>query len=246
MKKLILLTNDDGIHSSGIQSLRKTLETEWETIIVAPGSDQSASSHALTLNRPLRVNVIDDRTMTVDGTPTDCVMLSIRGLFDNKPDLVISGINNGPNLGDDVIYSGTVAGAAEATILGIPAIAVSLVDPAKTDTAWGAEVAFNVAKAVFRYTLPRGVFLNINIPPEVKTKRFEVTTLGSRSYRDVIVKKTDPRGKPYYWIAGQPEQWSGDSCCDFAAIERGSISVTPLYLDMTAQHVLNDITRWEF
>ncbi len=246
MKKLVLLTNDDGILAQGIQVLRKTIEREWDTVVVAPDREQSASSHALTLNRPLRVKVIDDHTMEVDGTPTDCVMLSIEGLLDRKPDLVISGINSGANLGDDVIYSGTVAGAAEATLLGVPSIAVSFVDPSNANYELGVEVTLKVAKAVFHYTLPDGVFLNVNIPPSGTCKHFEITCLGRRSYRDVIVKKVDPRGRPYYWIAGQGENWQGEINCDFAAIERGNVSITPLHLDMTAAHVFDDIASWEF
>ena len=233
MKKLVLLTNDDGVSAPGIQILKKAIETIWDTIVIAPDREQSATSHALTLNRPLRVNMIDKHTMAVDGTPTDCVMLSIMGLLDRKPDLVISGINSGPNLGDDVIYSGTVAGAAEATLLGVPAIAVSFVDQQKTNT-------------VFKYSLPKEIFLNVNIPPSDSSNRFEVTCLGRRSYRDVIVKKTDPRGKPYYWIAGQEEKWHGGYNCDFAAIERGNISITPLHLNMTATHILQEIESWNF
>lgn len=246
MKKLVLLTNDDGVSAPGIQVLRKAIETIWDTIVIAPDREQSATSHALTLNRPLRVDMIDKHTMAVDGTPTDCVMLSIMGLLDRKPDLVISGINSGPNLGDDVIYSGTVAGAAEATLLGVPAIAVSFVDQQKTNTEWGSKVVLKVAETVFKYTLPKEVFLNVNIPPSDRCNRFEVTSLGRRSYRDVIVKKTDPRGKPYYWIAGQEEKWHGGSNCDFAAIERGNISITPLHLNMTATHILQEIESWNF
>lgn len=246
MKKKVLMTNDDGIYAPGLQILRKIIGDRWDTIVVAPDHEQSAASHALTLNRPLRVNIIDEKTMAVDGTPTDCVMLSIMGLLENKPDLVISGINCGANLGDDVIYSGTVAGAAEAALLGVPSLAVSFVDASNTDPEWGAEVAIKAAEAVLQYSLPRGVFLNVNIPPFTAITWFEVTVLGNRSYRDVIVKKTDPRGKPYYWIAGQPDTWHGGERCDFAAIERGSISVTPLHLDMTAAHVFDDIASWKF
>lgn len=246
MSKRVLLTNDDGYLAPGLTALRKAAEKCWDAVVVAPDREQSAASHALTLNRPLRVVTIDDSTMAVDGTPTDCVMLSLRGLLDEKPDIVISGINNGANLGDDVIYSGTVAGAAEAVILGIPAVAVSFVDPLNTDHEWGAEVAIDVARSLLENGLPPGVFLNVNIPSDTHHKRFETTYLGKRSYRDVIVRKIDPRGKPYYWIAGQPEQWQGGDGCDFAAIERGSISITPLYLDMTASHVADEVASWKF
>jgi 5'-nucleotidase len=246
VKERVLLTNDDGYHAPGLRALAEAAGQFWNTVIVAPDRERSAASHALTLNRPLRVTNIDERTMAVDGTPTDCVMLSIMGLLDNKPDLVISGINSGANLGDDVIYSGTVAGAAEAVLLGVPAIAVSFVDPADPDMASGAAIAVNVARTVLRNGLPKGILLNVNIPPHTNGVVYEVTHLGKRSYRDVIVKKTDPRGKPYYWIAGQPEDWQGDDMCDFAAIDRGSVSVTPLHLDMTATHVRDEIASWTF
>ncbi len=246
MKKLVLLTNDDGILASGVHVLRKHIEDVWDTVLVAPDREQSAASHALTLNRPLRVNKIDDRTMAVDGTPTDCVMLSLQGILDRKPDLVISGINIGANLGDDVIYSGTVAGAAEATILGVPAVAVSLVDPENTDLDWSAEIVVKIAKAVMAYTLPEGVFLNVNLPCMWTGKRFEITNLGRRSYREVVIENIDPRGKPFYWIGGQVEKWTGDNNCDFAAIERGNVSITPLYLNMTAEHAIEELHSWKF
>lgn len=246
MKKLVLLTNDDGILDSGIQILRKSVEQVWDTIMVAPDREQSAASHALTLNRPLRVKRIDSTTMAVDGTPTDCVMLALNGLLDRKPDLVISGINKGANLGDDVIYSGTVAAAAESTVLAVPAIAVSLVDPEKTNLERSAEIILKIAKTVMNQHLPKGIFLNVNIPSRWTGKRYEITNLGTRSYRDIIVEKIDPRGKPYYWIGGQVGEWKGDDKCDFAAIERGNVSITPLHLDMTAGYVIDDIRAWKF
>jgi 5'-nucleotidase len=246
VNKFVLLTNDDGIGAPGIQALRTCIGPLWETIIVAPDREQSAASHALTLNRPLRVNRIDSRTMAVDGTPTDCVMLSLTGLLKRKPDLVISGINNGANLGDDVIYSGTVAGAAESVILGVPAIAVSLADSGNTDFGQIAEIALKIARTVMNKTMPKGVFLNVNIPGQWTGKRFEITSLGSRSYRDVIVEKNDPRGRPYYWIGGQVEAWQGDETCDFASIDRGNVSITPLHLNMTASHALEELKTWDF
>lgn len=246
MRKYILLTNDDGITAPGIQILRETFARVWDCVSVAPDREQSAQSHALTLTRPLRVEEISEGMMSVDGTPTDCVMLALRGLLDRRPDLVISGINNGANLGDDVIYSGTVAGAAEATILGVPAIAVSMVDPARTDIAWAAEIALKVAGTVMEKSLPGGIFLNVNIPPEWTGKQFEITCLGTRSYRDVITRKLDPRGRPYYWIGGQMEAWKGTGKSDFAAISRGNVSITPLHLDMTASHVIEEMESWSF
>ena len=246
MKPFILLTNDDGVDAPGIRSLREAARRLWDILIVAPDREQSAQGHALTLNRPLRVNEVADGVFSVDGTPTDCMMLALRGILDRKPDLAISGINHGANLGDDVIYSGTVAGAAEAALLGLPSIAVSMVEPEKTDLAWAVDITLKVAGAVLRYSLPRGVFLNVNIPPEWTGGRFEITCQGTRYYRDVITKKIDPRGRPYYWIGGRLEKIPGADTSDVAAIERGNISVTPLHLDMTASHVLTNMESWSF
>ena len=246
MKKLILLTNDDGILAEGIRALKQHIGAVWNTVLVAPDREQSATSHALTLNRPLRVNRIDPHTISVDGTPTDCVMLSLTGLLDSKPDLVISGINSGANLGDDVIYSGTVAGAAEAAVLGVPSISASLAYPEETDVEWCARELVNIAATVFENRMPRGVFLNVNFPRKWTGGCHEITILGNRSYREVTVEKIDPRGKPYYWIGGQVEKWEGAENCDFAAIERGNISITPLHLDMSASHVVEEIGSWNF
>jgi len=246
VRKFVLLTNDDGITSPGIRFLHEAVAGVWDCISVAPDREQSAQSHALTLTRPLRMEKIGEDMMSVDGTPTDCVMLALRGFLDRRPDLVISGMNCGANLGDDVIYSGTVAGAAEAIILGIPSIAVSMVEPSRTDMAWAAGIALKVAKAVMEKSLPKGVFLNVNIPPEWIGKEFEITCLGNRSYREVITRKLDPRGKPYYWIGGQQEAWKGTGKSDFAAIDRGNVSITPLHLDMTASHVIDEMESWRF
>lgn len=246
VKKLILITNDDGVDSRGIQALREAFEENWDAVVVAPDREQSARSHALTLDRPLRVNHISDGIMSVDGTPTDCMMLALRQILKRMPDLAISGMNFGPNLGDDVIYSGTVAGAAEAALLGLPSIAVSLVEPSATDLHWAAKVTVNIAKTILRNSLPRGVFLNVNIPPSWTGGKYEITRQGTRIYRDVITQKVDPRGRPYYWIGGQLEKVSGMDSADVAAIDRGNISITPLHLDMTALHVINEMESWNF
>jgi len=245
VKNTLLLTNDDGFFAPGIQALKKAVDAKWDSIVVAPESEQSAASHALTLNRPLRVKRIDECSFAVDGTPADCIMLSLKGMLDVKPDMVISGINSGANLGEDVIYSGTVAGATEAVILGVPGIAVSFVDPENTDLEQGAAIAVKIAAAVLKNTLPEGIVLNVNIPGGWNGNgRYEITTLGSRLYREVIIEKVDPRGKPYYWIGGQVDKWQGDDNCDFAAIDRGNVSITPLHLDMTSRRSLKEIASW--
>jgi 5'-nucleotidase len=242
----ILLTNDDGVGSPGLLALRKAAQTLWDTAIVAPDREQSGQSHALTLNRPLRVNSLPDGVWSVDGTPTDCMMLALRSILDRTPDLAISGINHGANLGDDVIYSGTVAGAAEAALLGVPSISVSMVEPSGTDTVWAADIAVRVARMVLANPLPRGVFLNVNIPPVWTGGKFEITCQGTRQYRDVITRNLDPRGRPYYWIGGRLEKFAGADSSDVSAIERGNVSITPLHLDMTALHVMKFMESWSF
>jgi 5'-nucleotidase len=172
-------------------------------------------------------------------------MLALRGILERKPDLVISGINHGANLGDDVIYSGTVAGAAEAALLGVPSIAASMVDPS-TDPDWAASVVFAIASVVLKNKLPRGIFLNVNIPPAWTGGKYDITRQGARHYRDVITRNTDPRGRPYYWIGGQLEMHDSPESSDVAAIERGNVSITPLHLDMTASHVLAEMESWNF
>jgi len=244
MNPVILLTNDDGVYAEGIRILFESLKMKWDTYLVAPANEQSAASHALTLNRPLRVKQLEDRVLAIDGTPADCVMLSLKGLLDIKPDMVVSGINLGPNLGDDVIYSGTVAGAAEATILGVPALAASFVDPDTCDYQTGSDIVMHIAEAILEKGLPDDVLLNVNIPTTFNGT-YEITELGRRSYREVIIEKVDPRGKPYYWIGGQVDSWRGSKSCDFAAVERGSVSVTPLHLDMTARTTIDSFSDWK-
>ncbi len=245
MDKLVLITNDDGVYSTGIRALREAAAKVWNTVVVAPDREQSARSHALTLDRPLRVKTISDGIMAVDGTPTDCMMLALRRLLKRSPDLALSGINHGANLGTDVIYSGTVAGATEAVLLNVPAIAVSVVDPDNTAFETAAEITVRIADRVMKRGLPEGVFLNVNIPPRW-SGRIEITRQGTRRYRDVITEKTDPRGRPYYWIGGELEEIPGENRTDVAALDRGSISITPLHLDMTAAHVLNEMESWSF
>ncbi|MHB9031131.1 MAG: 5'/3'-nucleotidase SurE, partial [Candidatus Latescibacterota bacterium] len=157
MRKLLLITNDDGVYAPGIRVIQEAAAKVWDTVVVAPDREQSARSHALTLDRPLRVNRISEDILSVDGTPTDCVMLALRKVLDRRPDLAISGINHGANLGSDVIYSGTVAGAAEASLLGLPSIAVSVVKPEETNLQWAAEITVRIVEQVMRNSLPGGV-----------------------------------------------------------------------------------------
>ncbi len=235
-KKVILLTNDDGYFSLGINTLCAVLSKKYRVYLVAPDREQSASSHSLTLNRPLRVHKLSPYRYCTDGTPTDCVMLAIHLLFKkDKPDMIISGINHGANMGDDVTYSGTVAAAIEGAILKIPSLAVSMAhwEPG-VSMQRGAEFIERFLTVHGDLKLDSSTFLNINLPPDngKSYRKFEFTSQGFRTYRDIVVHKTDPRGKPYYWIGGRP-RWRTTAGSDFAAVARGVVSVTPMKLDFT-------------
>jgi 5'-nucleotidase len=234
--KRILISNDDGIHAPGIKALAEGLSPLGEVSIMAPLTEQSATSHSLTLYRPLRVKEMAPRTYAVEGTPTDCVLLAVREFLPERPDLVVSGVNQGPNMGEDVIYSGTVAAAMEGAILGVPSIAVSLASWEVFDFTPAAAIARAVAEAMLSAGPPARFLVNINVPPlpldEIRGVR--VTRLGTRVYNDAIVKKTDPRGRAYYWIGGAKPSWEPGADTDFAAVEEGYVSLTPLLLDITA------------
>ena len=232
----ILITNDDGIHSPGIHALAEALEPLGEVIVVAPLTEASAIGHALTLRRPLRIESFGPRRYAVDGTPTDCVNIALKVILEGGlPDLVASGINKGYNLGDDVTYSGTVAGALEAALLGIPALAVSLGRGGLPGADFGpaALVATAVAEAMIAKPLPSRVFLNVNVPPgELKGHR--TTVQGLRNHETSITTRVDPRGRSYYWIDEVQCDWHDHDKSDYVAVREGYVSVTPLHPDMTA------------
>jgi len=232
----ILITNDDGYFSDGICALFKELSKRAEVFMVAPDREQSASSHSLTLNRPLRMQKLDKFRYATDGTPTDCVMLAIHLLFKHrKPDMIISGINHGANMGDDVTYSGTVAAAIEGSILRIPSMAVSMANYVPgTPMQRAARVVAKLIKELENVKLDPSTFLNINLPMDDGRpyKKVKLTRLGMRQYKDIVIHKTDPRGKPYYWIGGRPK-WKSVSGSDFEAVQRRAISITPLRLNFS-------------
>lgn len=238
----ILVTNDDGIFSEGLKTLAAALEAIGEVTVVAPASEQSASSHSLTLSRPLRIRRAGERRFSVDGTPTDCVLLGLMQIMkDHPPDIVVSGINYGANLGDDVIYSGTVAGAIEACILKTPGIAFSLTALSNFDFTHAAKFAAQLTAEIARERLPEGTILNVNIPPgEIRGSR--ITHQGMKIARSIIDERLDPRGRPYYWIGGQEVGWDRtDRNSDFVAIEEGLVSITPLRTDMTDYRLLEQL-----
>jgi 5'-nucleotidase len=233
---LILVSNDDGIHSEGIAALAEALAEMGDVVVVAPDRERSAVSHSLTLHRPLRVEQVAARRYAVDGTPTDCVNLAVNGILDRRPALVVSGINKGANLGDDVTYSGTVSAAMEGTLLGIPSLAVSLLgrEGFRFDVAAG--FARRLAAWVIERGLPADTLLNVNVPAPVDgrpVRGFALTRMGRRRYGDAIVEKVDPRGKKYYWIGGEELEFEDTEGTDFHAVSQGLISVTPIHLDLT-------------
>ena len=234
----ILVTNDDGVHSDGIHALASALTGLGEVTIVAPHIEASAIGHALTLRRPLRMERLRDRVYEVDGTPTDCVNMAVTQVFKRLPDLVVSGINKGWNLGDDVTYSGTVAGALEAALLGVPGLAVSLAATRKTyDFSFSAQAAATIAAAMFKRPLPPWTFLNMNVP-KGKPKGFRVTIQAKRNHITSIAERQDPKGRSYYWIEEGQDEWEPHDRSDYQAVRDGYISLTPLHPDLTAHYAL--------
>ena len=246
-KKLkILVCNDDGVHSKGIHVLADALREIGEVYVVAPDRERSAAGHALTLHKPLRVEPFGKRIFAINGTPTDCVNLGVR-LMRSKPDLVVSGINKGENLGEDITYSGTVSAAMEGILLDIPSFAISLMGSAEYRFDTAAQFARQLSLMILKKGLPKGTLLNVNVPnlPAEKIRGVKLTTLGKRVYQDVIVEKVDPRGKKYYWIAGKRIVFEGPRNSDFKAVQAARISVTPLKLDLTDHRALKRIKSWE-
>ena len=234
----ILVTNDDGYRSEGIQSLARALRDVGDVTIVAPTTEASAIGHALTLRHPLRLEPVDDRVFAVDGTPTDCVNIAITHVFKGLPTLVVSGINKGWNLGDDVTYSGTVAGALEGALLGMPAMAVSLRQTrGDYDFSHAARAAATLAEGMLRRPLPARTFLNINVP-KGQPKGYRVTVLAKRNHVTSVSERHDPKGRPYYWIEEGQNEWQPHDRSDYQAVRDGFISVTPLHPDLTAHDAL--------
>lgn len=244
----ILVSNDDGYLAIGIQTLAEAARALGDVRVVAPDREQSATSHSLTLFRPLRARKVNNEVETVDGTPTDCVAVAIGALLAEQPDFVLSGINHGPNLGDDVLYSGTVAAAMEATILGIPAVAFSYTghEPERIP-AWKEVVTGLLEQMLKRADFPAETLFNINLPPvePADVLGVRVTTLGRRAYIGSLTRALDPNGREYFWIGGGESKWWGGPEVDFRAVQEGYISVTPLHLDLTNYKLLENIRAWD-
>ncbi len=245
-ERIILVTNDDGIGAEGLEALVQSLDDLGRVVVVAPEQEQSATSHSVTLDKPLRIKDYSPNRFGVSGTPTDCVLLAVHGILDVQPDILVSGINHGPNMGEDVTYSGTVAAAIEGYILGIPSIAISVASwqPASFEVA--AAASRYLTGTMFERDVPRPILWNVNVPPipADQIQGIRITKLGSRIYNDIIIKKKDPRGKDYFWIGGGEPGWSTEENTDFAAVSAGYISLTPLRLDLTDYKSIVELKEW--
>jgi 5'-nucleotidase len=242
----ILLSNDDGYLAQGLVTLAQALAKYADISVVAPDKNRSAASNSLTLEMPLRAQSSENGFIRVDGTPTDCVHLAITGLLEHEPDMVIAGINHGANLGDDVLYSGTVAAATEGRFLGFPAMAISLTssDPKHFDTA--AQVAVTLMQQIMNKPLPRDTLLNVNVPDIAlsELKGYQVTRLGQRHKSEPVVKAQDQRGREIYWVGPPGSAQDAGEGTDFYAIKMGYVSITPLQLDLTRYEQMEIIKAW--
>jgi 5'-nucleotidase len=244
----ILVTNDDGYLAQGIRTLAEAASRLGTVHVVAPDREQSATSHSLTLHYPLRVREVEPGVQVVDGTPTDCVVLAVGELLPERPNVVLSGVNHGANLGDDILYSGTVAAAMEATVLGIPAVAISYTgrDPERIPE-WTELLTTLLRQLILRDDFPADTLLSVNLPAvdPADVRGVRVTRLGRRAYVGSLTRARDPSGREYFWIGGGESQWWGGPDSDFRAVHAGYVSVTPLHLDLTNYSLLEGIARWD-
>lgn len=242
----ILISNDDGVLAPGIAILGMEIAKFAEVDIIAPERNRSGASNSLTLLNPLRVRKLDNGSHSVDGTPTDCVHLALTGYFEHKYDLVLSGINDGANLGDDVLYSGTIAAAMEGCNLGLPSIAISTVSQDVKYYETAAIITARIAKQLLNNSLPKRTMLNVNVPdvPLNELKGIEITRLGTRHNAEETEKLKDPRGREIYWIGQPGNEADAGPGTDFYAVKRGFVSITPIHLDMTNYKVFDNISSW--
>jgi len=244
-RPIILVSNDDGIHAPGIAALATALETVGDVWVVAPDRERSAVGHALTLHRPLTADQLGPRRFAVNGTPSDCVNLALLGLLPVQPRIVVAGVNAGSNLGDDVTYSGTVSAALEGALLGVPGLAVSLIQPTGTASYRpAARAAVRLTRLLLREPARTATLLNVNVPPG-QARGVRLTRLGRRLYSEKVVERRDPRGRRYFWIGVGPPAWEAGEDTDYAAVHAGYVSVTPLMLDLTDYPGLRGLKDWE-
>ncbi len=242
----ILLSNDDGYSAPGLAALAESLSAIGRVVVVAPERDRSAASNSLTLARPIRAEKAENGYIRVDGTPTDCVHLAITGLLDDEPDMVVAGINAGANMGDDVLYSGTVAAATEGRFLGLPAMAISMNSNHPKCFATGAKVALEMVERLCRDPLSSDLILNVNVPdlPYESLKGYQSTRLGNRHKAEPVIKDRDPRGRTIYWVGPPGAEQDAGPGTDFYAVREGYVSVTPLQVDLTRHSLLQPLESW--
>lgn len=242
----ILVSNDDGVSAPGIRALANALAAIAEIDVIAPDRNRSGASNSLTLSHPLRIKRLSNGYYSVEGTPTDCVHLAMTGFLDTTADMVVSGINDGANLGDDILYSGTVAAAMEGRFLGLPAIAISMVGSNIRHFDTGAEIARRLVLKLQTHSLPPQTLFNVNVPdlPLQELKGMEVTRLGSRHRAAPIIKDNDPRGNPIYWVGPPGAQADAGLGTDFYAVSQARVSITPLHFDMTNYKMFDQVTTW--
>jgi 5'-nucleotidase len=229
----ILITNDDGIHSPGLMALKESLAPLGKIVVVAPDRDNSAIAHALTMNRPLRLIKLDEDVYTLDGTPTDCVSISLGKVLDRAPDLLVSGINSGPNIGDDISYSGTVSAAIEGTMYAVPSMAVSMAGDQPLDYTKADSLIRELARRVMDHGLPANTLMNINIPAADKPRGVKITRQGRRIWKQAVQEVRDPRGRVHYWIGGGTPLLDSGKDTDVRALGEGYVSISPIHLDLT-------------
>ena len=237
---LILVTNDDGVHSQGLAALQKAVEDLGDVYVVAPDRERSAAGHSLTLHRPLRAEALNERTFSINGTPTDCVTLGINKLLPERPAMIVSGINRGANMGDDVTYSGTVSAAMEGTIYGIPSMAFSIAASGHYHYSTAAAYCRRIAAYVLEHSLPYDTLLNVNVPnlPQERIKGIKITRQGKRIYDNSIQETHDPWGAKHYWIGGGSAHWERGGDTDIEAVQEDMVSITPIHLDLTNYEAL--------
>jgi 5'-nucleotidase len=242
----ILLSNDDGYQAPGLKTLANILKSIADITVVAPDRNRSGASNSLTLDAPMRPQIMDNGFISVDGTPTDCVHLAITGLLDQEPDMVIAGVNAGSNLGDDVIYSGTVAAAMEGRFLGLPAMAISLVGEKFQYYETAAQVAVKLVEKLEKHPLPADTILNVNVPdvPWDELAGFEATRLGRRHKSEPVVNTVDPRGRPIYWVGPVGKEEDAGPGTDFHAINNNAVSITPIHVDLTQYKAIDTVASW--
>jgi 5'-nucleotidase len=248
---MILVTNDDGVDSLGLSALTRALKTVDDVCVIAPNRNWTAAGHTKTLDRPLRVASVTLpgtrlKAYSSDGSPSDCVALAFLGLAPERPRLVVSGINTGPNMGSDITYSGTVSAAMEAVVTGVPGIAISLADYYEWNFDYAARFAAKLARRVLDAELGPDVLLNVNVPPLPRSqiKGVQITRLGQREYRDELIKRKDPFGRDYYWIGGGPPGGAGEPGTDLHAVADGYVSITPVQIDLTHHGLMEQIAAW--